>query len=212
MTSSSPNRLGAGRVASDQALAVPVEPVSRLDPTGFDPSRIASLQGDKYSPNLRKFMRSRRQRAYRTNLYRDTESNWLYIGQLFDDGWFHGAQLNRVLCVGSKAETWAYSPVQLSLTLIDDFWERYERIGRCAIDVAHDRYFIGDGSRWLTDGDTRSCLWCGAHTQRLRRWVQKVERERWEPASGMEAGTAETAEQGSGRRPTARPDAQGSRP
>jgi hypothetical protein len=30
--------LGASAVA-DQALAVPVEPVSRLDPSGFDPSR-----------------------------------------------------------------------------------------------------------------------------------------------------------------------------
>jgi hypothetical protein len=29
-----------GRVPSGQALAVPVEPVSRLDPSGFDPSRI----------------------------------------------------------------------------------------------------------------------------------------------------------------------------
>jgi hypothetical protein len=43
MTSSSPNRPGAGRVASDQALAVPVEPVARLDPTGFDPSRLEHL-------------------------------------------------------------------------------------------------------------------------------------------------------------------------
>jgi hypothetical protein len=32
----------SGRAPSGQALAVPVEPVSRLDPTGFDPSRVVS--------------------------------------------------------------------------------------------------------------------------------------------------------------------------
>jgi hypothetical protein len=35
----------SGRVPSGQALAVPVEPVTRLDPTGFDPSR-AMLEAD----------------------------------------------------------------------------------------------------------------------------------------------------------------------
>jgi hypothetical protein len=33
-------RLGVGASVPDQALAVPVEPVARLDPTGFDPSRV----------------------------------------------------------------------------------------------------------------------------------------------------------------------------
>jgi hypothetical protein len=41
---------------ADQALAVPVEPVSRLDPTGFDPSRngpemLAILLWDFFGPN-----------------------------------------------------------------------------------------------------------------------------------------------------------------
>jgi hypothetical protein len=33
------NTANDGRAPSGQALAVPVEPVSRLDPSGFDPSR-----------------------------------------------------------------------------------------------------------------------------------------------------------------------------
>jgi hypothetical protein len=146
----------------------------------FDTSRIAGLEGDRYSPNLRQWMRSRSQRAYRIAVYRNSDGQ-LYIGQLFEDdhGWFHGSRLNEVLCNGAKANSWAFSPSQLSLTIIPDFWARYERIGRCAIDVAHDRYFVGESTRWLTDGDTRSCLWCGEHTQRLHRWTEMVERERW---------------------------------
>jgi hypothetical protein len=44
---------GARRQA-DQALAVPVEPVARLDPTGFDPSRFVSLNS---ASKLGRFLR-----------------------------------------------------------------------------------------------------------------------------------------------------------
>jgi hypothetical protein len=35
-----------GRAPSGQALAVPVEPVARLDPSGFDPSRDGAASAD----------------------------------------------------------------------------------------------------------------------------------------------------------------------
>jgi hypothetical protein len=165
----------------------------------------ALLEGPRYSPNLRKWVRSMKARTYSLSVYRHS-NGLLYIGEQFDDGWFHGTKLNRVLGVGSKAETWAYSPRQLSLTCIADFWARYARIGRCAIDEAHSTYFVGDETRWLVEGDTRSCLWCGNHTQHLRRWLETVERERWEPASAMSAGTAETAQQAQGQRPASAVD------
>ena len=181
MTQSPHREPAKGRARpTDQALAVPANPASGLDPSGFDPSRIAALQSDKYSPNLRKWVLSRKQRAYRIAVYRNADGQ-LYIGQRFaDDNWFHGSQLNRVLCVGSRAESWAFAPEQLTLALIPDFWDRYERIGRCAIDEEHDRYFVGDETRWQVEGDVRSCRWCGNYKQTLRRWTETVERERWE--------------------------------
>lgn len=183
-------------MSKDRALAADAAPGCQATPSAAASSRsgipsAALLEGERYSPNQRRWIKARRNRAYRMFVYRDASdallSGNLYIGQLFEDGWFHGTQLNQVLCHGSKAETRAYSPTQLSLTEIADFWERYGRIGRCVIDEAHDRYFVGDKTRWEVNGDERRCLWCGEHVQRLRRWLETVERERWEPASAGEA-------------------------
>jgi hypothetical protein len=44
-----PREEGVGASAmADQALAVPVEPVARLDPAGFDPSRLSPLDRELF--------------------------------------------------------------------------------------------------------------------------------------------------------------------
>lgn len=84
----------------------------------------------------------------------------LYIGLMDEDGsgWFHGAQLRHICCVGRKIESWAYGPNFDTANWEDAtewFWDEYMRIGVCAIhgDLWHD---------WSICCDTRTCTRCGA--------------------------------------------------
>jgi hypothetical protein len=170
--------------ASGRAGRAPHRAAARLDHTATIPD-AGLLEGPRYSPNLRAWLiKHGSQRPWRIfGVYRVAEDGKLYVGYVEDDGYFIGAALNNVLCYGRKADIWAYGHIITDLHELSDFWERYERIGRCAIDEAHSRVFIGDETRWRVDGDARHCRWCGDHTQHLRRWTETVERERWEPAT-----------------------------
>jgi hypothetical protein len=149
-----------------------------MEPNHLDTGRIHPRYGARYSPNLHRFMsaRSRRVTSGYAHVYRDREGT-LWLGYL-DDGFMNGTRLMSVLCEGGRAQTMAYGGLG-PLTLVHDFWTRYLAIGRCAIDPDHRIGFIGDQTRWQTDGDVRSCLWCGQATQKLDRWVERVQRERW---------------------------------
>ncbi|UUZ66352.1 hypothetical protein LP417_35670 (plasmid) [Polaromonas sp. P1-6] len=128
--------------------------------------------GAEYSPNLYRWLtiRERPWRANRSQVLADKDGT-LWIGEQ-DDHWFTGCWLNSVLCNGVKAETGAYPGLGLKLRLITDFWLRYIRDGRCAIDVDHKALFIGDETRWESHGDTRRCTWCGNTSQVLKRWTE----------------------------------------
>lgn len=180
-------------VASGPGSREPSPAVSALRASIPNAAELIALTGDRYSPNLRRWLKRNGSRSFgRTpKIYRDRD-NILFIGEIDDERWFSGSRLWRVLCVGGRAEVYAYPGKAEELTLIEGFWERYAAIGRCAIDVEHGRYWIGDDTRWAVDGNTRTCLWCGDHTQHLRRWTETKARERWEPASAIEAGTGET--------------------
>lgn len=77
------------------------------------------------------------------------------------------------------------------LTPVPGFWDEYARVGRCAIDTDHSRFFIGDVTRWAENGDARSCKWCGNHRQVRRRWTETVKRECWEARTENSVGTPE---------------------
>lgn len=144
--------------------------------------QIAPSQGAKYSPNLHKWLRKRRfWGTENTRVYENCGPGYrpgLYIGFKDNEGWFTGCRLMDVLCKGASAETGAYCGD--GFQEVPDFWGRYVANGRCAIDPEHTGWFLDDETRWQVDGDTRSCLWCGCHTQRLRRWTEQVERLQWE--------------------------------
>lgn len=159
-----------------------------IEHTGLDIAAVNPKNGTKFSPNLYKWLtkRGEKPRRHTSKIYREKDGA-LFIGML-DDGFLHGSQLMRVLCIGGKAEVFAYylgQPEEIA-----DFWERYAAVGRCAIDQAHAMHFTGDESRWQTEGDTRECLWCGNHSQTLRRWIDPVERQRWEtvPSNAQAVG------------------------
>ena len=149
----------------------------------LDIAAVHPKNGDKFSPNLWRWLNKRdhRKNARLNSLVYRNKAGSMHIGHLDDDGWLLGSKLIRTLTEGPKAGYFAFPPDQW--TLIPDFWERYMRDGRCAIDEAHTMGFIGDDLRWKTEGDTRGCQWCGNHRQVLRKWIEPVERSRWESVS-----------------------------
>lgn len=140
---------------------------------------ISPANGDKYSPNLHKWLR--KHRHHDMKVWRFSDSSIFYIGYMCD-GMLHGVRLMEVLCSGTKAEVYCYLGFPQEMP---DFWHRYQEQGRCAIDTEHNRRFIGDENRYVVDGDTRTCQWCGV-VQVLRRWQEVVEREEWELVKGLE--------------------------
>ena len=88
----------------------------------------------KFSPNLYKYLTYNRHKCF-VNIFQDKETNYYYIG-LMQDGWFTGAQLTRVFCVGAKAETFAWTPKDAAnfVDITKQFWNKYLEIGK----VIHD--------------------------------------------------------------------------
>lgn len=78
---------------------------------------------------------------------------------------FFGVRLMAVLCQGIKAGSWCFAGITPDLELVENFWDRYLAVGRCAVDPEHHEHFIG-GERFRIDGDVRTCLWCGTTHQR----------------------------------------------
>lgn len=149
-----------------------------LQPNGLDVRAVDPRNGAKYSPNLHRWltMRGKKHHAWTSRVYRDNAGT-LWIGML-DLGDLIGARLMNVLCYGTKAESCCWVNLR-GLVEVADFWPRYVADGRCAIDQAHERHFVGDDTRWTQDGDTRACLWCGKAQQVLVRWTGTVERQQW---------------------------------
>lgn len=168
---------------------------SHLSILAMHPSRSPA-----YSPNLHRWLRMQQRRGLdRTihdQVFRVTAGSLLcrrysfapgelmigcaYENQPFADD-FSGAQLMHVLTMGSQAIRMCYPGGMGGLERIDDFWERYHAIGRCAIDPEHDVHFIDDANRFEVRGDTRVCRWCGAKQHQAHRTVQ-VDIEIWEAA------------------------------
>lgn len=109
----------------------------------------------------------------------------LYIGYMdMEDGTngFVGARLNRVLGCGasvySRERGWFMGLGPSNMKLVSDFWDRYIAIGRCAIDVEHRQWFIGDKDRYTMDGDLRTCTWCGVQHKRrieIKTYTKEIE-------------------------------------
>ena len=88
------------------------------------------------------------------------------IGAYAGDTDFSGARLIAVLCQGKKEGRYCFAGLAPDLELVEGFWDRYTAVGRCAIDPDHQESFSG-GERYRMDGETRTCLWCGAIHQRV---------------------------------------------
>jgi hypothetical protein len=138
---------------------------------------ISPKCGAKFSPNLYKWLshKSSPHRAWTSRIYKASNGT-LWIGRL-DNRELIGSRLISVLCNGAKESTAAWQ--NIDAVEIENFWQDYESIGRCAIDKDHSMYFIGDDTRWSVSNNKRSCLWCGNANQTLKRWTEQIEKSEW---------------------------------
>lgn len=153
--------------------------IATLTPTHLTLESIHPKLGARFSPNLHGFLKTRRNQSMLRfgRVYKDPEGA-LWLGYP-DEEFFVGARLISVLCNGARTNTAAHVRVVRGLTEVEGFWNDYRRYGRCAVDPAHRMGFVGDDTRWTTNGDQRDCLWCGKASQRMRRWTETVERSEW---------------------------------
>ena len=85
------------------------------------------------------------------------------IGQLDDCGWLYGARLISVIQHGVNESACSFPDTEPSLRagIDENFWQRYEANGRCAIDPEH-LMWANDVQRWKhLSRHIRRCQWCG---------------------------------------------------
>ncbi|WAT32256.1 hypothetical protein [Pseudomonas sp. GXZC] len=136
-------------------------------------SAISPKKSPALSANLHRWMRSHGRAGdtvYRLNaggklsgLY---AAGTLFLGQPYadysGDTDFSGVLLMGVLCNGSSVTRVCLGGAAPTLVEVEDFWEQYKQVGRCAIDVNHTVGFRDESKRFhLVDGQ-RTCKWCAA--------------------------------------------------
>lgn len=135
----------------------------------FDLTKINPAKNEKYSQNLYKWLAREKKQSpelFKTLGFFKHKNGSIYIGHVVDR-WFRGVQLNSVLCQGLRAKVGCYSTSPDNWKPMKTMLAKYERIGRCAFDKAHERYFLNSNSRWEVAGKKRHCNWCGNHSQRM---------------------------------------------
>jgi len=145
---------------------------------GLDFSKIDPKKFQAYSPNLYKYLNKDKIAQYKAEVWID-ETGYKWLGYIDDETCFIGEKLNWVLCVGARESSSCYSLLRLGrLSKVDDFWDEYIRIGRCAIDKNHTTNYLNSDSRYIENDNKRVCQWCG-HKQYKRRWEETIQREEW---------------------------------
>jgi len=147
--------------------------------TGVELESINPRSNPAFSPNLFKWVRSRRPRNCPDTMVRERVysvlpdtllakvygEGALFIGHPFSsysgDSDFSGAPLMHVLCNGPQSGGWCVAGGVPQLVEVEDFWPRYLQVGRCAIDPKHGRHFFAADRYREHDGVT-TCLWCAA--------------------------------------------------
>ncbi len=143
----------------------------------FDVKLLDPKIHEKYSPNLFKWLKREPMRDH-IRVFKDRQGRF-WIGRVTDDDWFHGKKLYQVLCNGTKSGSAAYGYSRYKdFEEVHGFWDDYQRLGRCAIDVDHQDYFLNSDSRFKELGDHRSCTWCGFKQKRVT-FEKTVVREHW---------------------------------
>jgi hypothetical protein len=146
---------------------------------------ISPKLSEKFSPNLHRYLKKRRKLDPALIVGTDPDGEQ-YLGRPDQEEPQHfiGLRLIEVL-----NKTRANSAFLLNKTVTPDptFWDRYIKIGRCAIDPDHELAFLSSKSRYTRKGDIRTCTWCGA-THRSKKIIIKRTKEIWEHISAVTTG------------------------
>lgn len=138
---------------------------------------------EKYSENLYKWLKKNKNFLPGVNVYKNIKENKLYIGCFNEthDTNFWGAGLNAVLCKMSNDLFRLHEILISDFVVIENFWEDYIKIGRCAIDVDHTMSFLNSDNRWkyTNDGNTKSCTWCNDCIKWRKLYSVTELRSRW---------------------------------
>lgn len=136
-------------------------------------SAIAPKNSPAFSANLHRWMRSHGRvgdTVYRLDaggkLARSYCAGTLFLGQPYADYCgdtdFSGVLLMGVLCNGSSATRVCLAGDAPSLIEVENFWDLYKQVGRCAIDVNHSVGFTDHAQRFHQVDGQRTCKWCAA--------------------------------------------------
>lgn len=121
---------------------------------------LKSGQADFFSWQLYRWARSHPERL---EIWEFNQS--LYIGISLKEGndlWLHGRKFTELCTYGKKLNSFAFLMPSDAKDVTENFWERYFKIGVCAIhgDFAH---------RWNTNDKERTCINCGkVQTKHIR--------------------------------------------
>lgn len=136
----------------------------------------------KNSPNLDKFRANRRNKDF-LNVYVEKSGDWrnskndVYIGEIFD-GELNAARLCRILVGNHTVFCFMGNPPPDTLAdITTEFWQLYDKIGRCAFDADHKQYYQNSEDRYTEDGGKRTCNWCGA--EQIKRSKERVVIDEW---------------------------------
>lgn len=136
-------------------------------------SAIHPKNSPAFSANLHRWMLSHGRTGdtvYRLNacskLANVYSARTLFLGQPYadysGDNDFSGVLLMGVLCKGSKAARVCLAGDAPSLVEVENFWDQYKLVGRCAIDDKHSVEFRDQDQRFHQIDGHRACKWCSS--------------------------------------------------
>lgn len=139
---------------------------------------------DKYSWQLYQFIKKHEhtrvymnKTEYNNGELSKTNMSDIIIGSTYTfDNSVIGTCLSRILSPDrNKYQLFCYLNNRLGWDLVDitdEFWKSYIENGRCSLDTSHNKWWIGEDSRYEEiDDNTKRCKWCGTM---LYRHVEEI--------------------------------------
>jgi len=92
-----------------------------------------------------------------------------------------GERLRNIVSGTTMEYCFDYTPREF-IDITDEFWERYQKIGRCLLFPHHKKFWLqGEKNRYTYVNGTRKCNWCGKWQKKHIEKKTAIERlEVWE--------------------------------
>lgn len=156
----------------------------------IDLATIQPIDNGKYSPYFHQWLQRNKNHPHRFshvfemhnridgnafNPHWSTSCIIIGHGEFNPDGSIEGiggCRLSEILHGKKTPQSWWFTKAFGLRDITEQFWETYQRIGRCAWDHDHGRHMIGDQHRFEKTGEnTETCTWCGREFELTTRVV-----------------------------------------